>query len=106
MILSKMSHPPKQMKVLCRRSQRRKDKRETNLLLIDDFTLTEKEEDTSKLDDEDWVRQFLRHEEECRQEIEDDIAARDLATDDYRFRHRLGEYEGWDDDDNALGDYF
>lgn len=108
MILSKMSHPPKALKKNCRKSKRAKDKQETACLVKqarenEEYGINQEED----IFEGDWYDDFLEFEDECRQEIEDEMFEEDMAIDDYEFKHRLGEYEGWREHDaNQLDDYY
>jgi hypothetical protein len=109
MILSKMVHPAKCLKRNCRRSKRQKLKREMTELLHSQPNrcgIEEFEESITSPEESDWYLEHLRFEDELREEREDEMYEQDMATDDYRFRNRLGEYEGWKDYDDQLGDCF
>lgn len=99
MILSKMVHPPKQMKRCCRKAARRQGKLDVRSAIsmlhldaqnsIEDIWIDEAEH---------YVDYLIRLEEEEDERIMDEIHKQELAEDDYRFQHRLDEYSGWSDE--------
>lgn len=88
-----------------RRYVRRKERRELKHLTrekVIEYFIVELNGEEKYWDDYysyEYSQEYEDFEKELREEERNDIYERDMATDDFRFRHCLGEYEGWSDYD-------
>lgn len=84
-----------------RKFDRRRFKKELHRSAEEYFIDIEIEkEDIDNFDAEDFIEGYYDPYDPFEKE-ENEIYERDMETDEYRFRHRLGEYEGWDDHDDV-----